>query len=129
MRMRTWPILLAVALAGCGPSEPSTSANSAKPAIAVQGPGQRRMHELNEMDRAIALKRAIYDTGAACKRVTRSGYATEYGNLSMWVAVCADDRQWAVFISPDDQVQVRDCKDHAELGLPPCEIDWSKTRK
>ena len=54
---------------------------------------------------------------------------TEYGNLSMWSAACDDDRQWSIFISPNDQVQVRNCAEHAQLKLPECAIDWSKTKK
>ena len=29
-------------------------------------------------------------------------------------------RNWAVFIAPDEDVQVRDCAEHAQLGLPAC---------
>jgi hypothetical protein len=48
--------------------------------------------------------------------------------MSMWVAECADKKSWAIFISPDDQVQVRDCAHNAELKLPACTIDESKTK-
>jgi hypothetical protein len=31
-------------------------------------------------------------------------------------------RDWAIFAGPDGGAQVRDCKDVAPSGLPPCEI-------
>jgi len=84
------------------------------------------MHKLNEMDRAITLKRAIYASGYSCKRIVRSGYVQEYGNLSMWAANCADKRSWAIFIGPDASVQVRDCTDMARYKLPACVIREEK---
>jgi hypothetical protein len=41
-------------------------------------------------------------------------------NLAMWVAICADGKNYAVFISPNDDVQVRDCTENAQLSLPAC---------
>jgi hypothetical protein len=38
----------------------------------------------------------------------------------MWVALCADGKNYAVFIAPTDDVQVRDCAEHAQLSLPAC---------
>ena len=74
------------------------------------------------MNRAIALKRAIYASGFTCKRIVKSGYVQEYKNLSMWTASCADDREWGIFAGPDGSAQVRPCQDLAELGLPACVI-------
>lgn len=127
--MRALPTLIAASLAvtACGDSSDPQDA-AARNKIVVQGAGQTQMHSLNELNRAIALKRAIYDSGFTCKRIVRSGYSREYDNLSMWVAECADKRSWAVFISPGDDVQVRNCADHAELKLPACTIDESRTK-
>jgi hypothetical protein len=129
LNMRSWVTTIGcvLVLAACGDSTPDEQ-TAPQNKIVVQGPGQRQMHELGELNRAIALKRAISDSGFTCKRITRSGYSREYDNLSMWVAHCADERSWAVFIAPDDQVQVRNCADHAELKLPECRIDWNKTK-
>ena len=38
----------------------------------------------------------------------------------MWVALCRDGKNYAVFIAPSDDVQVRDCAEHAQLRLPAC---------
>lgn len=113
------PLLLALmALGGCDQSPP---APPAKP-ISVRGEGQDRLHQLSDLNRAIALKRAVYASGMTCKRVTKSGYVTEHRNLSMWTAACDDGREWAIFVGPDDSVQVRPCGDMAQFNLPQCII-------
>jgi hypothetical protein len=38
----------------------------------------------------------------------------------MWMARCADKRDWAIFVGPDGSAQVRPCRDLAQLGLPAC---------
>ena len=81
-----------------------------------------QLHQANDLNRAIALKRAIYDSGYKCSRIAKSGYSGLYKNLEMWMASCADGRDWAIFIGPDGSAQVRDCKDVAEVGLPQCKI-------
>ena len=108
----------ALALSGCGSEEQAQPTQQ----IQVRGEAQEQLHQFNELNRAIGLKRAIRDAGYRCQRVTRSGYVAEYQNLDMWTASCADGRDWAVFVGPDGSAQVRDCKDVAEFGLPGCEI-------
>ncbi len=90
--------------------------------IVVRSEAQDQLHQLDDMNRAIALKRAIYASGYTCKRVISSGYVQEHENLSMWTASCDDRRQWAIFAGPDGSAQVRPCQDLAELGLPQCVI-------
>jgi hypothetical protein len=107
--------LIAVA---CDQSQPTQP----RQPIVVRGEAQDRLHQLDEMNRAIALKRAIYASGYACKRIDRSGYVQEHENLSMWAAACDDKREWAIFVGPDGSAQVRPCKDLAQLGLPACVI-------
>ena len=118
MRLTLSITALAFLASGCDQS----SQPAPKPQIKVQSAEQKRMHQLNEMDRAITLKRAIYDSGFTCKRIERSGYVQDHGNLSMWTAHCADKRDWAIFVGPDSSVQVRPCKDLAQLKLPACII-------
>jgi hypothetical protein len=90
--------------------------------IVVRSETQNQLFQLNDLNRAIALKRAIYDSGYRCSRITRSGFIGNYKNLDMWMASCADGRDWAVFTGPDGSAQVRDCKDVVGLGLPQCAI-------
>ena len=98
---RSMMLLMLLPLAA---SDQGSSAPPPKQKISVRSDGQNRMHQLNELNRAIALKRALYDTGAECRRVTKSGYVGEYENSSQWTATCEDKfkrtRDWALFISP-----------------------------
>ena len=106
--------------AACGDSEPA--AQQQPRSIQVRSEAQNALHKLNAMNQKIALRRAIYDSGSACKTVTKAGYVQEYGNLSMWTASCASGRSFAVFIGPDGSAQVRDCREMADLKLPACTI-------
>jgi len=109
-----------LAVSGCG-NNGQTQQEAARP-IKVTGEAQQQLHQANDLNRAIALKRAIYDSGYRCQRITQSGYVADYENLEMWMAKCADGRDWAVFIGPDGSAQVRDCKDVESFGLPKCEV-------
>ncbi len=116
-------LLMLLPLAAC---DQGSSAPPPKQPITVRSDGQKALHQLNELNRAIALKRALYDTGAECRLVTKSGYVGEYENTSYWTATCQDkfkrDRNWALFIGPDESVQVRLCEDVVKAGLPACVI-------
>ena len=113
-------LALSVALlaAACGQSQPTQP----KQPIVVRSEAQDQLHQLDDMNRDIAMKRAIYASGSICKRVERSGYVQEHKNLSMWTARCDNGRDWAIFVGPDGSAQVRLCRDLAEFGLPPCVI-------
>jgi hypothetical protein len=116
---------LGVVLALCGCNQQQSTSNQVHTPIRVRGAEQDQLHKLDAMNLAIALKRAIYDAGYICKRVTDAGYIGEYQNLDMWEARCTDGKQprdWAVFTGPDGSAQVRDCKDIPGTGLPTCEI-------
>ena len=116
-------LLMLMPVAACGQE---TSAPPAKQPITVRSDGQNRLHQLNDLNRAIALKRALFATGAECRLVTKSGYVGEYENTSYWTATCEDkfkrNRDWALFVGPDESVQVRLCEDVVKAGLPPCVI-------
>ena len=109
-----------------------TNAPPAKQPITVRSDGQDRLHQLDDLNRAIALKRALYATGAECRFVTKSGYVGEYENTSYWTATCQDkfkrDRHWALFVGPDESVQVRLCADVVKAGLPACVISKKANR-
>jgi hypothetical protein len=111
--------MAAMLITGCG-SRQQQSQNVQS--IKVRSAEQDQMFKLNDLNRAIALKRAIYDSGYRCQRVTKSGFVGSYKNLDMWMASCADGRDWAIFTGPDGSAQVRDCKDVNSLGLPKCAI-------
>ncbi len=115
------PLLAALVLAGCDqPQQQPTRA------IKVRSAEQNQLHQLDALNLAIALKRAIYDAGYTCKRVTDAGFVAEWKNLDMWTAHCEYDRgpavDWAIFAGPDGGAQVRDCRDIPGTGLPACKI-------
>jgi hypothetical protein len=88
---RHLPFLFAAALlASCGQSE-----NPAPPVqneIMVRSEAQQQLFNLGDLDRAIALKRAILDQGLRCARVVSTGYVTRYKDLEVWTATCDEDR-------------------------------------
>jgi hypothetical protein len=119
---RLLPFALVTLLAACD-DNPATQPSQP---IVVRSEGQDKLHQLDDLNRAIALKRAIYAAGSDCRRVTQSGYVGEYENTSYWMATCEDrfgrTRDWALFVGPDESVQVRLCEDVVKAGLQPCVI-------
>jgi hypothetical protein len=123
--MRTGLIIAlgVLALAACNEQQP---AQTNQPQIKVRSSEQDQLKQLDAINLAIALKRAIYDAGYTCKRITDAGFVGEYKNLDMWMAHCVYEkgapRDWAIFAGPDGSAQVRDCKDVDGTELPKCEI-------
>jgi hypothetical protein len=110
---------LALALAACGDTTPP--GNGAGIQINVANEGSERLKALNPMNKRVGLLRAIQQSGMRCRGGVLTGaYQQQYQNLAMWVALCADGKNYAVFIAPTDDVQVRDCTEHAQLSLPAC---------
>jgi hypothetical protein len=113
----------ALILTACN-ENPSQQSNVTS--IKVQSAEQIQLHQLDAFNLAIGLKRAIYDAGYTCKRITDAGFVGTWKNLDMWMAHCVYDRgpprDWAVFAGPDGGAQVRDCKDIPGSGLPDCAI-------
>ncbi len=109
---------LPLVLVACDDSPPTKPQQP----IVVRSEAQDQLHQLDPMNRDIALKRAIHASSFRCKRVTKSGYVQEHNNLSMWTASCDDGTDWAIFAGPDGSAQVRRCADLARFGLPACVI-------
>ena len=113
----------ALALAACNNSQ---SQQAKEPNIRVVSEEQKQLHQLDAFNLAIGLKRAIYDAGYSCKRITDAGYVGVWQNLDEWTAHCVYEngasRDWAIFAGPDGSAQVRDCKDVVASGLPACVI-------
>jgi hypothetical protein len=114
-------VLAASSLTACG-SGGGDQATANQKDISVRSEEQDRLHQLTDLNRDIALKRAILASGLRCKRVVRSGYVAEYNKLSMWSADCDDNRSWGIFVGPDGSAQVRPCTDMARFKLPECRI-------
>jgi hypothetical protein len=118
-RFRPWILIAPLLLAACDGGAPASNQVTS---IKVRSAEQDRLHTLDALNLAIALKRAIYAAGFTCRRVTDAGFVAPYNNLDMWTASCDDNRQWAIFAGPDGSAQVRDCKDIPGTGLPACAI-------
>jgi hypothetical protein len=122
-RTSTAILLGCLALAACNQPQQSTSN---EPHIRVTSQEQEQLHQLDAFNLAIGLKRAIYDAGYTCKRITDAGFVGTWKNLEEWTAHCVYDggtsRDWAIFAGPDGSAQVRDCKDVVPTGLPACVI-------
>jgi hypothetical protein len=122
LRFSSIAIVGGFALAACN----SGSSTQNRQPIRVTSTEQNQLHQLDAFNLAIGLKRAIYDAGYTCKRITDAGYVGRWENLDMWMAHCVYDkgspRDWAIFAGPDGSAQVRDCKDVPASGLPLCKI-------
>ena len=109
-------ILPLLALAGCGSGE----APENKSHIRIANPDSERLRALSPPMQRLALMRAIRQTGHRCHRVVAGAYQQYYREMEMWVALCDDGKHWSIFIAGNSDVQVRDCSQHAQLGLPQC---------
>ena len=110
---------LTAALAACNPGAEQQAATNQ---IKVRSAEQDQLHQLDALNLAIGLKRAIFDAGLTCRQVTDAGFIGAYENMDMWMARCSDGRDWAIFAGADGSAQVRDCKDLPGSGVPECRI-------
>ena len=108
--------VLAAGLSACEDGAPER--NVAKVRIAV--PASDKIAAMTPLYRFLSLRRAVVDSGQRCKKVDTGQYQQDYNNLAMWVAHCTDTGDWAIFIAPNDDVQVRACKETEQLKLPAC---------
>lgn len=119
--MRKAIMLLGLAgAAACGGPDGDGAAKNEVRSIHVTGEYETQLKALSEGNRNLGLRRAIMQSGQRCKRVEASGYQEAYRNMSMWAARCSDSGDWALFIAPNGDVQVRRCTDAKTLGLPAC---------
>lgn len=121
MRKSAFVTFIALALAGCdgGSSEP-TKVQSIR--VGADNPYHDQMLALTDMNRALALRRAVQDSGKRCKRADASAFQGDYKTFKLWTLRCSDSGDWAIFLSSNGDVQVRACKDMTQLGLPPCVV-------
>jgi hypothetical protein len=113
-------LMSACLLASCGGGD--EAAPPLQNDVVVRSAAQQQLFDLNDLDRAIALKRAIADQGLRCGQIVSTGFVTRFRDMDMWTATCGDDRQWALFIGANDSVQVRLCADNEKIGLPACTV-------
>lgn len=100
---------------------------AAAPVVAQPAPNpfSDRMRALSPADRAGALRRAVTLENQRCGRMSSGFYRGNYGNLAYWQARCKPGGDYAVFVGPGGEVQVRRCEELATLKLPACR-PWPK---
>jgi hypothetical protein len=113
-RVMAGAAVLALAACDSGGDAPTRTKS-----ISASNPHVEQLKSLSEFNRGMGLRRAARDTGQRCKSVESSGYQQDYKNLSMWTLRCSDG-EYAVFIAPSGDVQVRQCRHMTTLGLPEC---------
>ena len=116
MKIGFWLGGAALLLAGCEDGAPEQNVTQVRAA----NPHSDQLKGMSELYRNLGLNRAIKDAGQRCKKVDRAAYQQDYKNLAMWVAECSDSGEWGIFIAPNGDVQVRQCRHAATLGLPEC---------
>ena len=106
-----------LALAGCddGASQPQ------RKAMKLANPTSEGLTKLPELYRFLGLRRAIVDNGQRCKKVDRGHFQQDYKSMAMWTANCTDTGEWAIFIAPNGNVQVRRCGNLPRINLPTCQ--------
>jgi hypothetical protein len=107
---------LALALAACDSDGGDTAKTKS---IKAANPHVDQLKSLSEYNRGMGLRRAARDSGQRCKKAESSGYQEDYKNLSMWTLRCTDG-DYAIFIAPTGDVQVRQCRQLKQLDLPEC---------
>ena len=125
-RLTTMSALLFAALGGCDGGG-TDAGGTPTTRITASTEYVDRLKSLSEMNRGLALRRAVQDSGGTCKSVDASGYPEDYKNLSLWTARCSDGYDWAGFFAPNGDVQVRDCAEAAALELPACRFETNQT--
>ncbi|MFN3943498.1 MAG: hypothetical protein ACK4K7_01045 [Allosphingosinicella sp.] len=120
-------VLPALLLAACGDGGGGGEPRNVT-SIRVENEHHDGLLALSEPMRNLALMRAIRDNGMRCRRVDKGAYQEDHLNMPMWVARCEDNREWQVFIAATGDLQVRNCAEAAQLGLPECRLDEAYER-
>lgn len=121
--MRLGLIGAAAALLGATACDGGGEPKAAPTKIGIANPYHDRLLGLSVLNRSLGLRRAVQDSSQGCQRITASAYQENYKQLELWVARCEPEGDYAIFIGPNGQAQVRRCKDTGDLMLPTCRTD------
>ena len=89
----------------------------------VRSEAQQQLFDLNDLDRAIALKRAIADQGLRCARIVSTGYVTRYKDMDMWTAHLRRRSRNGRCSSPPTTASRSGCATTmTKIGLPACKV-------
>lgn len=108
--------LVSLFVAGCGEGAEQPK----RPPTKMTNPYHDELTGLPPDLQRLGVMRAIRDNRNRCRRVEATRYQQDYRQMAMWVALCTEGTQWAVFIAVNGDTQVRDCAHAQQLGLPQC---------
>ncbi|TFI57911.1 hypothetical protein E2493_11990 [Sphingomonas parva] len=114
-------VALGLLCTGCGGGDAEQSSQNVT-RIKAANPVSDQLKGMTEIYRYLGLRRAITDSGQRCKKVDRGAYQEDYKTMALWTAHCTDTGDWAIFIAPNADVQVRRCGHMEQLGLPACRV-------
>lgn len=115
--------VLLAALTGCGGGAPQGNGQAqGVKQITIRNRPQEELLALPDDLRRVGLVRAIRDTRNRCPRRVEPNpvHQGDYRGMALWTARCDDNQQYAIFIAPSGDVEVRKCEDMERLGLPAC---------
>ena len=121
--MRTLSLLPLLALAACG-SENQQPSNVTKISVGDSA-YVKELRALDDTNRTLTLRRAVIDSGNSCNRSRSSSEIGKYENMIVFNLNC-ERSEWAVFVAPTGDVQVRSCTHARQLGLPGCGTEDSQ---
>lgn len=119
MIIRGAALLGVLMVGGCGQGAEAPAVQNRAGAVTIRNDYHDRMMKLGELQRGASLRTVIRGSKEPCDRVTVSAFQQDYTNLKMWTARCATT-DYAVFVAPNGDVQVRKCAETAALKLPAC---------
>ena len=97
-------------------------ATGAAAQVPQANPYAERLARLPDIQRKGTMRRAVLDDGQYCHTVELVGRRGHWRNLDMWQVRCDRGADYGVFLGPDGSVQVRPCRDLAQLRLPRCAL-------
>ena len=121
LKCKIGPTALVLAMLGACDDGGSSSSNVTKITAPKENPYHQRLLKLRELDRNLALRRAVQDETGRCRGVERTAYQQDYQGMAMWTVSCSDGA-WAVYVAPSGIIQARNCGHAAQLGLPQCKL-------
>ncbi|SFR97856.1 hypothetical protein [Sphingomonas jatrophae] len=109
-RLVTFGVALAALASGAAAQRPQANPFSAQ------------LAKLSDLQRRAAMRRAVLDSRQYCRKVELVTHRGPYRNLDMWSVRCDRGADYGAFLGLDGSVQVRPCRDLAQLKLPPCNL-------
>lgn len=85
-------------------------------------PFNAQLRALDPLRRMASIRRAVISSGGRCTRVTIAQDDGLYGNLAKWSVRCGTDGDYAIFLGPGGEVQMRECSELKGLKLPACTL-------